>query len=720
MSIAMQGSWTVRVKSKEAFATNQRFIISGADTGNGVYNGAMATPEVFVTGDAWSITVQHEQGGGFVDSFDQIAFPTRSGGNYQFDIQANDDDVDPVFDDLILTCFTPVTFEDFLVYGNLSWYLGCWYSPCIPPWYFVIDSPVALANALQRPALRTVIEELYPSRVFPPNPNPPDPGPFRPMVLPVAGRSNLPAKQVQVFEGPKPEAKAKAGAQLRSMKSRILSATTPAVAGNVSISAAALAPLRDLAVLCETGPLPQYVLRFQEYDRTASELAGGAYTGNGPRRNLGVATTDRNGNYIFRFTMSFSDFLDEVFNDTAPTENPLVQLMPDVIVQVLEGASVIYETAPHWNIPNFDRINICVPWGLVHLGPACRQGQTIQSVGNITVGPQVGSTRVTSNTFLGSTGEITSYSTLGPQVRCAAWGGKLYLYACLDNPQVVTYTVSYKRPGDSDANAKFVIDDYSPYHSAPTPIYWVPQSVGPTTQTLTIDGSARSVPAYFNIETDPANGWMDRWLLLKVQIESSTCQAALGGPGSVEFRLIGYRADGSQLADDRITLYVDNDGVDQYLNPTVSMITSGGTVSQGDCALFTADPPNAPIEITFRSNQNKGFMDTYNLYMYKGAGNPWPIERVSGGQYTGSYVHGDNLACTSFPGTLADPTYGSPTPGAVTVDVRPSGGTNWLTDAQTFCAFSVNLSGSVRVTDGQGVFGPYYSGPILIGIQKKV
>jgi len=68
MSIAMQGSWTVNVKFKEAFSTNQRFIIAGADSGNGIYDGVTATPGVFVTGDAWSITVQHDPGSGFVDS----------------------------------------------------------------------------------------------------------------------------------------------------------------------------------------------------------------------------------------------------------------------------------------------------------------------------------------------------------------------------------------------------------------------------------------------------------------------------------------------------------------------------------------------------------------------------------------------------------------------------------------------------------------------------
>lgn len=721
MSIPMQGSWTVSVKLRESFSTPQRFVIAGAATGNGVYDGVTATPPVSVTGDAWSITVQHDPGTGFVDSFDQITFPTQVGSSYQFDIQANDDDVDPVFDDLILTCSMPADIEDFLIYGNVSWYLGCWWNPCNPWWYAVIDSPVALANALQRPVLRAALEQLYPSRVFPPNPNPPDPGPFRPMVIPVDGRPNLPTKQFQLFKSTSETGNfMRAANNVAVARSRVVSSSSPVPASAVSVPASAIASIAGLISLCQTGPLPQTLLRFQEYDRTPAELAGGPYTGTGPRRDLGVTATDRNGNYIFRFTMSLQDFLHEINFDTGPGENPFVQAMPDVIVQVLEGASVVYETAPYWNIPNLYRINICVPWGDIQVGPGCTQGQIIQSIGNITVGPLVGGTRVTANTFLGTTGEITSYSTLGPQVRCAAWGGSLYLYACLNDPQIVTYTVTYKRPGTLDSSAKFVMDDYSPYHVAPAPIYWVQQSVGPTPHALVIDGVPQTVPAYFNIETDPADGWMLRWLLLKVQINSLTCQNALGGPGPIEFRLIGYRADGSQVTDDRITLYVDNNGADQYISPTVRMLTTGGWVTQGNCALFTANPPNAPLEVTFRSNQDEGFMDTYTLYMYKGAAIPWPIQldlAIPGGQYTGSYVHGDNLLCNSFRGTEDDPFYGAVTPNAVATYVQPAGGGNWLTGGETFCAFSINLSASVRITDGQTIFGPYYSGPILIGIQ---
>ena len=73
MAIPMQGSWTVSVKSKSA-ALPQRFIIAGADSGNGTYVGAVATPPVAVTGAHWRIQIQNDPGGGFIDSADQIKF----------------------------------------------------------------------------------------------------------------------------------------------------------------------------------------------------------------------------------------------------------------------------------------------------------------------------------------------------------------------------------------------------------------------------------------------------------------------------------------------------------------------------------------------------------------------------------------------------------------------------------------------------------------------
>ena len=119
----MQGNWTVRVKSKSA-AFPQRFIISGAATGNGVYNGVTTTPAVNVTGSLWSISIQNNPGSGFQLSGTRIKFPTITGGNYTFDIESNDAGGDADFNDLILTCSTPALADDFIIYGNVSLYSG--------------------------------------------------------------------------------------------------------------------------------------------------------------------------------------------------------------------------------------------------------------------------------------------------------------------------------------------------------------------------------------------------------------------------------------------------------------------------------------------------------------------------------------------------------------------------------------------------------------------
>jgi hypothetical protein len=740
MAIPMQGSWTVSVKSKEVGATQQRFIISGAASGNGTYAGDTSTPAVAVTGDAWSVSVQHKVGASWVDSFDQIAFPTQSGGSYHFDIQANDDDVDPVFDDLILTCSTPVTFSDFLTYGNVSWYSGCFYNPCNPFPYFVIDSAAALKDALTRPALRASITALYPEKVHR-GPNPiPDPPPFRPLVLPMAGQAPLPPRQAQVFQGAQADvqsgttAKKAATRQPQNFARRTVNlpsaatSSTSALNPAVSLSASAIAGIRATFPFCQTGPLPQYLLRFQDYDRTPAELAGGPYTGTGTRTNLGTTTTDRNGNYIFRFTMSASDFLEEFFevlSDPAVGEDFFAQLLPDVIVQVLDATApsgVLYETAPTFHIPFLKRINVCVPRDLIHLPGGCVSGQIIQSIGNITVGPLVAGVRHTANTNLDANGVITSTSSLGPIVDCSAWAGSLYFYACLNQPGVTYYSLSFKKASAPDTSFQWVQEDYSPYHVAPAPIYWVQESVGPVVR-------FGGIPSYLNIETDTSHGpyyWMDRWKLLKVILSSSIYQNACGGAGPITFRIQGYDSTGAPVggADDRITLYIDNNGVDQFIDPNLSMIIGGVKVTQGNCALFTVDKTqlNSPLEINFRSNQNEGFMNSYQLYMDKGAIGGFAIQSVvpplppPGWTPPPAKISDSYSGNCNFRGTSDEHLYDSVN-NVLTADVGPVSGA-WLDPHQIFCAFSINLSSSVRVTDGQGIFGPYYSGPILIGISS--
>src|SRR5689334_15168123 len=113
MIITMQGNWIVRVKSKNA-AFPQRFIISGASSGNGTYNGVTTTSPVSVTGSQWTIAIQHNPGTGFQLSDSKLIFPHQVGSNYEFDIQSNDSGADTDFDDLILTCSRPATPNDFI------------------------------------------------------------------------------------------------------------------------------------------------------------------------------------------------------------------------------------------------------------------------------------------------------------------------------------------------------------------------------------------------------------------------------------------------------------------------------------------------------------------------------------------------------------------------------------------------------------------------------
>ena len=187
MAINMQGSWTVRVKSKSA-AFAQRFVISGASSGNGTHAGNTGTPAVAVTGSAWAITIENDQGSGhWVASKDVITFPAVSGPNVQFDIRSDDAGGDLDFNDLVLTCSTAHTLEDFIVYGNVSYYTGfCRFNPCFR-FSLVIDNLAGLLAALENPYLRVPIEKLYPDRVraalaVPPRPLP-DPPPFRPLVV---------------------------------------------------------------------------------------------------------------------------------------------------------------------------------------------------------------------------------------------------------------------------------------------------------------------------------------------------------------------------------------------------------------------------------------------------------------------------------------------------------------------------------------------------------
>ena len=148
MAITMQGAWFVKVKSKSASFT-QRFIISGASLNSGTYSGVTSTPEVLVDGSAWNISIQHNPGSGFLNSTMKLKNPQIIGGEYRFDLQSNDTGGDEDFNDLIITFRTPVTDQDYLVYGSISYYKGCLINPCYR--IIVIDTRLKLKEALRNP-----------------------------------------------------------------------------------------------------------------------------------------------------------------------------------------------------------------------------------------------------------------------------------------------------------------------------------------------------------------------------------------------------------------------------------------------------------------------------------------------------------------------------------------------------------------------------------------
>jgi hypothetical protein len=747
MAITMQGSWIIRVKSKSA-AFPQRFVVSGASTGNGNYEGRTGLPEVHVSGTNWMLTIIHNPGTGYMPSAMQLKHPIASGGFYTFDIESNDSwSGDADFNDLILTCRTPVTDEDFILYGNVSYYHGrCIFNPCFLS-HLVIDNWQSLMNALQIRKIREIIEQLYPEVLWRwPIPGP-DPGPlFKPLVIPL-DEEMLPKKTVQKLtvqsrEVKLPEEKKSKKPEVLKYNSvervEIMAMKGHGVSMRPGIDTSALREYaKRLKLRCETGPVPGAFLQFLEYDRTSAELGGGVYTGTGSREYLGRTVTDINGNFLFRFNRSVAQFLDEAFTDLAPGEDYNVQKMPDVIIQLLDsadGSTVRFETAPYWNIPLIKRINICIPNASAGIiGTPCDGQSIIQRIGNIIVGPPdpVTGRRVTVDNVLTQNGIITARHYLGPQVRCAAWTGNLALWGCLKDKAIKYYTVQYKKP--SDWTWKYINDDLTlPKYAVIFGLLTViNQKVG---RFFFSKGAlTASVPAYLNIETDPDPDWMVTMRNLKAFINSSGLTST---PGPVQIRIDGYDTNGIKIAstEEIITLYIDNTGVDAVINPNVEM----NGIAKGNCALFKlpVDAGNVPIEgapltVRFKAVQEAGFMNYYELYMNKGATggfavtpgveaadwNPWLPAFLTNVANRGRTYHfiSDTLCNTDFQGTINEQ-FATPDH-YYEVTLRPASG-RWLEPDQTFCAFSINLSGSFRHTDGSTGYPDFWGGQVLIGIQR--
>lgn len=371
MSITMQGSWTLRVKTQGGLWP-QRFIISGADSGNGTYAGTVGSA-VYVTGAHWAINIQHQaRGQSWLDSAQRIGLPSVNAGLLSFEIASSDSGVGLDFDDLVLGASLPASASDYVVYGNVKTYSG---PAPINPYrddYIVIDPPFKLAAICARyPQLGAVIERLYPGRLRESRALVGDEEllDVTPIVLPT-GLPN-PAVglvfQSRLARAPEPwlaqgataahvdEAEAEAIDALQTVVRRVpfqASGLGVGVARLARSELAALGEIRDATVRLRyhLERAPRQWLRFQHYERTVTERHGGPYSGMGARQDLGLAVTDGQGNYLFRFSPPAGD------GATA------AQPRPDLIVQALgSDLTLRFETAPYDHVTNLRRIDLCVP-----------------------------------------------------------------------------------------------------------------------------------------------------------------------------------------------------------------------------------------------------------------------------------------------------------------------------------------------------------------------
>jgi len=391
MAITMQGSWTLRVKGRNA-AFAQRFVVSGATAGNGTYDGTVGNA-IFVTGAQWTVNIQHRPTGqAWRDSAQRIGLPGVMGGLLQFEIASNDAGLDDDYDDLVLGCSLPASQSDYVVYGAVKTYSGaCLFNPGRDD-YIVIDSPQRLGAVRARhPQLSDVIEKLYPGRAE-------HASDVTPLLIPT-GLPNVAVGllfQSQALRAPEPELAAATGTNsdaawldqvegeavnaLQTTIKRVPFKPSPLRAGVSRLSHGELetiAKIRDAAIRfrCHMESAPGLQLRFQEYDRTEAERGGGPYSGRGLREDLGLAVTDELGNYIFRFRRAPQ----EAGGNTLATSQ-----RPDLIVQVLgTSLTLSFETAPYDNIANLRRIDLCVPHAQIHADRGAESDRASQRAGDV-------------------------------------------------------------------------------------------------------------------------------------------------------------------------------------------------------------------------------------------------------------------------------------------------------------------------------------------------
>jgi hypothetical protein len=755
----MQGTWTVSVKQKSA-AWPQRFIIQGSDSADGVYAGVAGNPPVLVSGDQWTIMVEHNPVGPapWTASTEHLTTPSHTGSQIVFDIRSNDSGPDVDFNDLVLKCATPASPFDYVVYGRARSYSGfCKFNPCSPKGWLVIDSPIRLKDVLNFKPARAVLERLYPERVkealdgrrvAAASALDRTRAVFRPLMIPMGdfpeeARAGLvtvgavhpttvAAMRAAAGESPpgnggnggsapktKVAARKRAGnphphaeVEATPMATAVLDRPAGPTLGGAMITELSDA-IRDLGRLgdlispsCSVQDASGLLLRFVEYDRSSEEMAGGPYTGSGHRTILGQTVTDELGNYLFHFTQSIAEVADEV-SDIAPGEAVATQLRPDVILQVITGgATVLYESGLFSNIPNLKKIDLCLPEDVLDPGPpGCQGVRPIQAIGNVFTVPGTGNT-------LDADGRITATHPSGPQITRGAWVGVLDMFACFHDasPPVTRYAIRYRRPGGAWA---FVEEPYShvfiPFLGDPSapehkvgPFYDTPVEVG--------GGPAVTVATYKNIESDP--NWLAAHRMRKVQLRSWLYENLLydpdESPRTVEFRIEGYDGTGDMVAWDSIKLSIDN----RPIQVDVAEISMDG-LSPGECGLFELTSPNAPLTARFRVHHPGGFAQSYGLGVTRGSSTGVPVSDNTAPVQPLSLTYSEPTHGNFFFGTLN--AVGPDGAGYVEADLQANAGA-WLPPGHNFCAFAFSVSAGRRVTNGYGTEGATGYDTELVGI----
>lgn len=738
MLISMQGNWTVSVKSKNA-AYQQQFVINGSYSSDGTYPGYVGSDPVEVEGSQWTIAIMNNSGSGFQLSDTQITFPQMINGHFVFDIKSNDAHADTDFDDLVLTCSTPAYLDQFLIYGNVKKYSdSCFFNPC---WRnsIVIETYPALIKALENPYLKAAIEELYPERIPSKivDPNPPDPPYFKPIMINLYNQAQLPSKMANVYRYKGEGYQVKADLWMEDTKANRLenfslerTITAPQQTTLAyKYNRLELAKMVDISrFLCYTSPAKNTTLAFEEYDRTAAELAGGAYAGDGYRQLLGNAITDMNGNYIFRFTQgSFSRWIEENF-DTAPGENETLQALPDIIAKI-KGSSpayaTLYESGLHSNIYNLKRIDLCLPDSVITDAESlCENGNLIGSLGNIFIGGNQNThfhahTRTGYGNTLDYTGIVTTTNPSGPIVKCACWVGRVDLIGCMLNRSVKYYTIRYKKPTETSWN--FVTEAYRhPLFAKRNLPGYIGELIGPFDRSLNVDTDGNgagnghiTVKAYNNIQAEwmyDGVGW--EWSNLDRYMQLTTSIYEAGEPGTVWFLVEGYDALGNKVpaAHDLVAMYINNSAVDMQLN---DVFFAGHTYE--DCYLYklTDTDLNAPIPLTvrFKADELYGFMDNYQLGVSDcGIGLSFNYSPANGN--AGSY-NAAAASCDMYRGTSN--VWG--TGGLHDLTITPGAG-GWLPAPRNFNTLHFGLSCTKRQTDGYSGHQYIYGGSGFLSMQR--